>query len=166
MLSGNDYGVNPLHLSVLVFDGYLTFSVRTKIGEKPRFSYFRELSREFMRKHDRHRHIFFRFVCGITEHHALIARAESIRFVAAFSVFDGIVHAEGDIRALLVNGCEYGASVAIEAVFCPVVADFAHGVSRYLLNIDIAVSGNFAHNENKPRRSRRFAGNSRHRVFC
>ena len=139
VLRGNDDRLHPLH--------------------------FGEFSREFMRKRKRHWHIFFRFVRGVTEHHSLIARAEPIGFVAGFSVFERIIDSESDIRALIVNGGEHRASIAIESVFRSVVTYFADCISRNLLNIDVAMRGYFAHYQNKPRGCGSFAGNSCHRIF-
>ncbi|CDE22243.1 putative uncharacterized protein PY07799 [Acidiphilium sp. CAG:727] len=107
----------------------------------------------------RKRHILFGFVGRVTEHHTLIARAESVGFVAAFAVFYGIVDAHRYIRALLVYGSKHGARVAVETVFGSVVADSANRVSRDGLNIHVAISCDFAHNEYQTRGSGSFAGN-------
>ena len=104
VLGRNDYGVDPLHLSVFVFHGHLALPVGTEIIENALFPHFGQPSCEFMGKRDRHRHIFFRFVTGITEHHSLVARAEPVGFVSRDPVFHRIVHAERDIRTLFVNG--------------------------------------------------------------
>ena len=165
VLRGNDDRLHPLHFAVFVFNRNLTFSVGTKIRQQTALSHFGEFSREFMRKRESHGHIFFRFVRGVTEHHSLIARAEPIGFVAGFSVFERIIDSESDIRALIVNGGEHRASIAIESVFRSVVTYFADCISCNLLNIDVAMRGYFTHYENKPRGCGSFAGNSCHRIF-
>ena len=57
------------------------------------------------------------------------------------------------------------ARVAVETVFGSVVADSANRVSRDGLNIHVAISCDFAHNEYQTRGSGSFAGNPRVRVF-
>ena len=93
MLRRNDYRLQPLYFSVFILDRNLTFAVGTKIVEFTRLSHLGKFTRKFMRKRNGKRHIFLGFVGGVTEHHTLIARAESIGDVARFAMFNGVIHA-------------------------------------------------------------------------
>ena len=55
----------------------------------------------------------------------LVARAVVERAVAGLALLERLVHAEGDVRALLVDVRDDGAGLAVKAVLCTVVADLA-----------------------------------------
>ena len=104
MLRRNNDSVHTDRFPVLiVFDRHLGLSVRAEIIERAVLPYFCEAAGELVRKIDRHRHIFGRFVARITEHHALVARAV-FRVVLIFARFERFVDAHCDIRRLFVNG--------------------------------------------------------------
>ncbi|MNV64197.1 hypothetical protein D3C71_1568280 [compost metagenome] len=71
-------------------------------------------------------HQLGRFIAGVAEHQALVAGA-GVEFVVA-----GVVHALGDVLALLVIGHEHGAAFVINPVVGVVVADALDGIARHL----------------------------------
>ena len=118
-----------------------------------------------LRKADGERHELLCFVAGKSEYHALITGA-GVVFVArcALLCFQRFIHAQSDIRRLLVYRGENAAGVAVEALGAVVISDFAHGFSRDFLNVRIGVRGDLAHDHYKPGGAAGLAGDTGVRV--
>src|SRR5581483_3610845 len=111
-----DYDSIDTHRTpLLVLDSYLALAIRAQIGHRaiaaPRFAtHLRELTSKLVRKIDRHRHIFRGLVAGKTNHHTLIASADTIQLTFAEShnticfCFQSLTYAQVDICRLLANG--------------------------------------------------------------
>ena len=106
-----------------------------------------------------------RLVAGETEHHALVARAVVERAVAGLLALERLVHAEGNVRALLVDVRDDGAGLAVKAVLCAVVADLAHGLAHDLRDVHVAVGRDLAHDVHDAGRDRALAGDAAVRVL-
>ena len=92
-----------------------------------------------MRQGNRHRHQLRRLIGSIAEHHPLIARAGRIGFVAgAFSLLKRLVDALCDIAGLLVDACQHGAGLRIEAKFGTVITDILDNAARKRWDVNIA----------------------------
>ena len=81
-----------------------------------------------LRQVDGHGHERGRLVAGVAEHHALVAGAHLLVGVVARLAVLGLValiDALGDVGALVVDGVEHAAGVAIEAVLRAIVAALA-----------------------------------------
>ena len=73
---------------------------------------------------------------------------------------DLIVGAEGDVGALAVDVGDDGAGVGIESELCAGIADVSHDLADDLLEIDIAVGGDLAHDVDKTGRCAGLAGHA------
>ena len=64
------------------------------------------------------------------------------------------------------DGCDHGACVAVETIFCTVVTDLTQSIANDTFYINISACGDFTHYENDTCCGACFAGNSCFRVFC
>ena len=117
-----------------------------------------------MRQHDGHRHKFFRFVAGETEHHTLIPRAGFVDNIAI--EFLRVVDAHCDVGRLLVNRGENRTGVVVESQVAAVVTDVFDDVARDFRDVGIAIRRDFAHYEHDARRRANFARNVSPGIFC
>ena len=105
-----------------------------------------------MRQIERHRHQVLCLVAGIAEHHALVA--------GTLFVLIAIVHTTVDIVALLMDGGQYAARVAVELVLGLGVPYALDGVAGYGLQVDILAAAHFAHDDYLTRGDKRLAGHT------
>ena len=103
MLGRNDYGINPLRLSLNIFHADLAFAIGAQVGHFAGAAHLAQLADQLVGQHDRQRHQFLGFVAGVTEHQALVARSAGI-------------DTHRDIRRLRLNHVDYCAGFAVEAV--------------------------------------------------
>ena len=134
MLAGNDHSVHADGLAVHVLDSDLALAVRTQIVQLAALADFGQLLGQLVGQADGHGHQLGGLVAGITEHHALVA-----------GTADLIVGAEGDVGALAVDVGDDGTGIGVESELCAGVADVSHDLADDLLEIDVAVGGNLAH---------------------
>ena len=119
-----------------------------------------------MREHCRQRHVLGRLVRRVTEHHALIARADRIRRVhLAFAGLDRLVDALRDVGRLLVERDENAAGVGVEPVARVRIADLAHRLTDDLRNVHITRRRNLPNHMRLPRRHERLTGNASLRIL-
>ena len=163
VLRGNDHRIHSRRYAVVVFHGNLRFAVRAKIAYFTALSDFGETTGKLVRQNDCKRHKLFGFVGCKTEHHALIARADFVGFVAL--EFLRVVHALSNVRRLLVDCADNRASVAVKAQLAAVVADVLYNFSGNAGEVAIAFGGNFAHNQHQTRGCANFASHSGIFVF-
>ena len=116
MLGGNHHGIHRHGLIVFVFHCHLGLSVRIEERQRAVLAHLRQAKRHPVAQGNGQGHSFGRLGAGVAEHHALVAGTD-IRFLAAVPGFQGVIHAHGDIRALLVNGGHHGAGIAVEGFF-------------------------------------------------
>ena len=106
-------------------------------------------------------HERFRLVARITEHHALVACADLVEFVAfdhfAMLGFVGFIHAHSDIGTLVMNGIQHAAGFAVETVLRTLVADVLQHVARDSLHVNVSLRANFAGHDDHARGSQGLA---------
>ena len=131
VLRGNHDGIDALGFTFVgILHGDLTFRVRTQIGHLlPFLTNLSQGLHQTVGKVERNRHIVFGLVRGITEHHSLIAGALTLL------VFTG--NALVDIIALLVDGREHTARIAVELILRLRVANLVDGLARNGLQVDV-----------------------------
>jgi len=112
-----------------------------------------------MRVVDRRRHQVGRLVAGIAEHQALVAGA-GVEVVVA-----GVVHALGDVVALLVVADHDGAALVVDAVLGVVVADALDRVARDLDVVDVGVGRDLAGEHHQAGVAQSLGGDARARVL-
>ena len=103
------------------------------------------------------RHVVFRFVAGVAEHHSLVAGP------LFFLVF--AVNATVDVLRLFVDGEQNAARFAVEFVFALVVADTVDYTASRVHHVDVGFRFYFTGNYNLSRSHERFARNFRFRVI-
>ena len=132
-------GVDALgHVVVAVLYGHLTLRVGSEVCHLLTFPPdVGERLHEVVRQVERYGHVAVRLVSGVAEHHALVAGALPHLFLTA--------NAAVDVVALLVDGAEDAARVAVEHVFRLGVADAVDGVARYGLQVNVCLRAHLAH---------------------
>ena len=139
VLSAHHDGVDALgNALVAVLNGHLALRVGTQIGHLlTLLADVGQCAHEQMRQVERHRHIVLGLVGGITEHHALVASA---LVLVLFTV-----HTTADVTALLVNGSENTARVAVELIFALRITDTIDGTAGNGLQVNISLRAHLAH---------------------
>src|SRR4249919_2951785 len=133
--------------------------LRLRIGAQPRqlgilgLAHLRLLLDQAVRVVDRRGHEFRRFVAGVAEHQALVARALFFRLLA--------VDARGDVRRLLAEHVDDRAGVAVEPDVGVVVTDVVDDLARERFDVDPRGRGDFARDDRGTRFHHRFAGHAR-----
>ena len=131
MLRRNNNCINTNRSSVVViFDSYLAFCIGTKVSHH--LSFTTDISQHLQNavcQIKRKRHIVFRFIGSITEHHTLVARTLFHRILT--------FHTTVDIGALLMNGGKHTARVTFEHVLSFGIADFLNYLTCDELEINV-----------------------------
>ena len=170
MLCGQDDCIKADRRAFLIIlHRYLCLAVRAQIRKCSILSHLGKTAGQHMRHINRVRHVFFRLICRISEHHTLIACSDCLQFFIRHLVFFGLqslVHSHGNISRLLVDGCNYTAGVTVKTVFSPVISNLTHCFTHNFLNIHIRMCGDLTHNHNKACRCCCLAGNAAHRILC
>ena len=123
VLRAQHHCIRSYGTGTVVSDGDLRLAVGTEIGQQPAFTHFGEFSRELVREHRRKRHELFRLRAGVTEHHALVARAQLFHAVrSAFAALERAGHGLAYIRGLPVHAHFQLASAGVQPFFAAVVA--------------------------------------------
>jgi hypothetical protein len=105
------------------------------------------------------RHQLGRLIAGVAEHQALVAGA------GVEVVVGGVVHALGDVVALLVVGDEHRAALVVDAVLGVVVADALDGVARDLDVVDVGIRRDLAGENHQTGVAQRLGGHAAARVL-
>ena len=124
---------------VAVFHRHLALRVGAQVGHLP--SLAPDVGKHLhyaVGKRERYRHELRGLVGGIAEHHALVAGTLVVLFLA----LNALVY----VAALLVDGCEHAARVAVELVFGLGVANAVDGLAGYRLQVDVLRGAHLAHN--------------------
>lgn len=136
VLGRNDHRIHAHGALVLVLHGHLRLSVRAEIGQKPALAHLAQPHGELVGKHDGQGHQLLRFAAGVTEHHALVPRAERIlRRTSPRLVLIRGIDPHRDIGRLLVNRHRNAALVPGEGA--EIVADAADDFPRRRLVIHL-----------------------------
>ena len=139
VLAGDDHSIHTHGLVVLiVLHSDLALAIRTQIVHLAVLAHLGQALCQLVSQTDGHRHQLRGLIAGIAKHHALVA-----------CTADLIVGAKGDIGALAVHIGDDGAGVGVKAELGAGVADIGHDLADDLLEIDIAVGGDLAHDVHK-----------------
>jgi hypothetical protein len=138
----------------VIFDGDLGLAVRPQKIQSPIFPYLGQAPGQFVGVHDGHRHQFRRFVRGEAEHEPLVAGT------LIFEEAGTLVHALGDVRALMVDAGDDGTGAPIESHLRRVVADIFDGIPDDLGHIHIAFGGNLTGDKGQTGGDQGFTGNT------
>ena len=135
----------------VVFDRYLRLGVGTQVGHHLPFAADDgQFLENDVREDERRRHVFARFVAGIAEHDALIARALFLFGLA----HDTLV----DVRRLFVDRGEHAAGITVELIFAFGITDTVDYAACYVLDIDVGARTHFARDDDQTGGAERFAG--------
>ena len=139
VLAGNDHSIHTHGLVVLVvLHSDLALAVRTQIIQLAVLAHLGQALGQLVGQTDGHGHQLRGLIAGIAEHHALIACTAHL-----------IVGAPCDVGALAVDVGDDGTGIGVKAELCAGVADICHHLADDLLEIDIAVGGDLAHDVDK-----------------
>ena len=163
VLGGYHYCVHAHGLAggTVIFDGVLRFAVGAQIGHHfgAVLADVGEDAQRQVRQGQGEGHIFGCVPAGISEHHSLVAGA------LLFGVFTH--HAAADVPALLVNGGEHSAGVAVEHIIGFVIADCVDHAAHCLLDVHIGVVGaDFAAYDHEACAAEGFAGHLRRGILA
>ncbi len=153
MLSGQNHRVDADNFAVIVLEGYLAFRIRAQPWQGAVFTHFSLTLHQTVSIGDRGWHQHVGFVGGVAKHQALVARALFQRI--------STVNALVDIRGLFADGAQYGARVGIKAHIRMHIADFTHGVTGDLFDINPCTGGDFTANHHHASFDIGFAGDAR-----
>lgn len=159
VLGGQHHGVDAVGLAVHVAHGHLALGVRTQEGQAAVLAQLGLALDEAVRVVDGRGHQLGCLVAGVAEHQALVAGA-GVELVIA-----GLVHALGDVLALLVVGHEHGAALVIDAVVGVVVADALDGVACDLDVVDVGARGDLTCQNHQARVGQRLGRHAAVRVL-
>ena len=158
VLGRDDDGVDTLgHTCVTILHGDLALRVGTQVSH-----HLTLLADVGQRAHDkvgqveRDGHVRLRLISGVAEHHALVA--------GTLLLLVGTIDATVDVLALLVDGTEDAARVAVELVLRLRITDALDGVTGNGLQVDIHLAADLAHENNLTGRDKRLAGHTGMRV--
>ncbi len=142
---------------VVILDGHLALAVGAQIGHHLALAaYLRQHLQQSVGEVERERHVVGSLIGGVAKHHALVASALVFKFLA--------IHAAVDVVALLVQGAEHGARIAVEAVLTFGVADAVYHLARHQLKVDVRLAFHLASQNHLTRGDECFASHLRLRV--
>ena len=138
VLDRNDHCGDAHRRVAVVFHRDLHLAVRADVGDNAGHAGDFQQRYKALRRHHRHGQIFGRFVAGVADHNALIARTEGV-LVLSLSQFG--FHRARNVGALVVD-------VAVDLVRLRVIADIPQGVADDVEHVRLNLGGNFArHND-------------------
>ncbi len=166
VLSRNDNGIHPRRNAVAVLHRHLRFSVRAQVVHPAGLAQCRQPLGKRVGKRDRQRHQLRRLVAGVAEHQPLIARTYIQPVARAFLCLQRAVNAHRNVRRLLMDGGNDRAAVAVKTEFRPRIADLAHSIAHDLLQVNVRVRRDLAHDGNQPRRAECLARHARQGILA
>ena len=131
VLRGDDDGVDPLRLVVLVLDGHLRLGVGADELDLAGLARLRQAEHQLVRELYGHGHEIVGLGDGVAEHHPLVAGA--LFLVEALALGDSLRYVGG----LGVHVHLHGAGLGIETDFRIVVADVLRHFPGHLLVVDL-----------------------------
>ena len=127
-----------MRLAVHIAHGDLALGVRAQKRQAPVLAQLGLALDQAVCVVNRSGHQFRCFVAGVAEHQALVASA------GVQMIVGGVIHALGNIVALLVVGHQHGATPVVNAVVGVVVADALQGIACHLDVVHMGVGGDLA----------------------
>ncbi len=158
--NGGDFYRSP----VLVPHCHLGLAVGAQVGEGAVLADLGELPGQAVGVGDGHRHQLQGLVTGVAEHHSLVPGAVLLFRLPGLRL-GGVIHPQGDIRGLLVDGGDDPAGGPVKAVGGVVVADIQNNFPHQLLNIHIAMGGHLADDLDQAGGAAGLAGHPAHGVL-
>ncbi len=169
MLGGEHHGLQADGLSVLiVLHGHLALAVRPQVGERAVLADLGQLSGQPVGQSDGVGHQFRRLIGGISEHHALVSRADGLQLLVGhlgLPGLQGLVHAHGDVRGLLVQGHHHGAGITVKSHLGVIVPDFIHRLPDDGGNVQIGSGGDLTCHQYEAGAAGGLAGHAAHGVL-
>ena len=160
----NEHGVHAHGRAVFVNNAHLRLAVRL-YEVRAALAVRRQPAGKRMGQIYGQGHIFFRFVGGIAEHHALIPRAGGHILRAAFLRLKRFIHAHGNIARLLIQRYQHRAAVARKAGGIIRIAYFVHGGAHKGRYVHLRLRRYFAHHQHQACRCRAFARHAGIRIL-
>ncbi|MNB99950.1 hypothetical protein D3C75_472580 [compost metagenome] len=157
MLSRQNDRIDTDNFAVIVLEGDLAFCIRAQPRQRAVFTHFSLTLHQTVSIGDWRWHQHVSFVGCIAKHQALVARTLFQRI--------GTVNALVDVRGLFANGAQYGARVGIKAHIRMHIADFTHGVTGDLFDINPGTGGDFTANHDHAGFDIGFTGYARFRIL-
>ena len=136
VLRGQHYCIDTGDAVIFVAKSDLTFGIRAQPGKNPFFAHLGLPLYQAMCISYRRRHQYLGFVCGITEHQALVASPLLFRITS--------VHSHGDVAGLFTDQRHHRASLAVKTDVRAGVADVADHPAYYIFQVHPSVSGDFS----------------------
>ena len=138
VLDRNDHCGDAHRRVAVVFHRDLHLAVRADVGDNAGHAGDFQQRYKTLRRHHRHGQIFGRFVAGVADHNALIARTEGV-LVLSLSQFR--LDSARDVGTLVVD-------VAVDLVRLRVIADIPQGVADDVEHVRFSVGRDFARHNN------------------
>ena len=138
VLDRNDHRGDAHGRVAVVFHRDLHLAIRADVRDDAGNSANFQQRYKALGRYHRHRKIFGRFVAGVADHNALIARAEGI-LVLSLSQFR--LDSARNVGALVVD-------VAVDLVRLRVIADIPQGVADDVEHVGLSASRDFARHNN------------------
>ena len=158
VLRRNNNGVDAHGRAVVVvLNGNLALGIGTQVGHLLALATdVGQHLKDAVCQGERERHVVFGFIGGIAEHHALVAS----------TLFHGVLtfHTAVDVGALLVDGAQHTARVALEHVFAFGVTNLLDYLAGNELEVNVCLGFHFAGQYHLSRGYKRFARHLRLRV--
>ena len=157
VLGRDDDVRNADRLAVVVDHRDLRLRVRAQPRGAAGLANLGQRAAEAMREHDRRRHQLRRFVAGVTEHQALVARA----LLPGLLALDlARVDALRDVGRLLRQQQVHEHAIGMKHVIVVDVADLADRLARDLLDVELGLGGDLAADDHHVRLDVGFAGDA------
>jgi hypothetical protein len=97
-------------------------------------------------------HEFWRVAAGETDHHALITGTDSLNRVLAHLALlglEGLVHAQGNICALLLDRHQHATRLTVKAELGPRVANVHDYVAHQRIQVHVDIGSDLAHDQHQ-----------------
>merc|ERR1719237_818852 len=143
---------------VVVLAGHLCLAIRTEPWTSAILAAVCQALAEALGKLDCHRHSLLGLICSIAEHNALVAGAN---ILLCFSY----VHTTSNVGALLFDGDDDSALVAVETLLSVIISDITDSLAHNLLVVNVTLSRNFTEDHDHARLRTRLTGNLGFRVL-
>ena len=161
MLGGDEDLLDADGLVVLIADRDLGLAVWAQVLESAVLAHGGEALGKAVRQVDGHGHEGGGLVAGKAEHHALVSGADDVqRVCAVLAILCGVVHALGDVGALLVDGVDHAAGVCVKAELGAGVADLSDHVAHDGVDVDVGLGADLSGDHHEAGGDHGLAGNA------
>ena len=114
-------------------------------------------------------HILLSLIGSITKLKTLVTGTDGIQLVLIHIVLfllKSLVNTHSDICGLFVKSCDNCAGICVKTIICIVISDLTDRITNDLLDINISLGCDLAHNKYKTCCSSSLASNTAHRILC